>query len=380
MSPSTIAKIEPIPIGYPVPNGPYGSSRGLVAARRATLVRLTTSDGVVGWGEAFGSPAVVTACMDDIAPDLIGTPVDATSVWFTRYLQRSYHNTTGGPHITAASGIEIAMWDAFGRTLGVSVARLLGGRAREDVTAYASAGYVTQDKDLGRFRDQLAQALDGGFVGAKIKLGLGLSEDRRRAEVAHELLGTDGRLAVDVNGNYTADLARRLIEQLSDLNLLWVEEPVPPEDVSGLAMLRRLGVPLAAGEALYTRHGFAPLISGRLIDLAQPDVCKCGGLAEARVIAHLAQTWNVRVSPHVWGGVVGQAASLQLLASIPDYPHCEHAPEPMWFELDRGPNALRDELSTTPFLPHGGRIAIPDEPGLGVTVDESAVAHWRLDQ
>jgi len=139
-------------------------------------------------------------------------------------------------------------------------------------------------------------------------------------------------------------------------------------------------VPIAAGEAGYTRYGFRDLVAGGLLDIVQPDVCKCGGLGEARVIAHLAQTWNVRFSPHVWGGAIGQAAALQVLAAVPDYPHPEHAPEPLWLECDRRPNPLRDELVRIPVTATGGQVAIPDHPGLGVDIDEDTLQRLWSDR
>jgi D-galactarolactone cycloisomerase len=112
----------------------------------------------------------------------------------------------------------------------------------------------------------------------------------------------------------------------------------------------------------------------------QPDVSKCGGISEARVIAHLAQTWNVRFSPHVWGGAISQAASVQLLASVPNYPHTDHQPEPVWFEVDRGRNALRDELASVPLRRSGTDVLVPQGPGLGIEIDEEAVSKLRSDR
>ena len=377
---ATVRRVEPIPVTYSLPEGGYGSARGRVRERQSTLVRLTTDDGVIGWGEAFGPPPAVCALVAEAAHVVVGTALDAITPWVTRALLQQYHRSHSGLHVAAIGAVETAMWDAHGRTLGMSVGRLLGGRARDSVTAYASTGYVTRTRDLGEYRDALVAAVEEGFGAAKVKLGLGLREDRRRADVAREVLGDDRELMLDFNGNYTADLAAIVMRDLRDLRPAWVEEPVPPEDLDGLARLRSTGVPLAGGEAVYTRYGFRPLVSGALLDVLQPDVCKTGGIAEARVIAHLAQCWNVRFSPHVWGSGVGQAAALQLLSSVPDYPHPEVAPEPMWFELDRGANDLREELVVEPARCVAGEVAIPDRPGLGVDVDEDALARLRSDR
>lgn len=377
---STVKAIESVPVAYPLGERAYGSARGRVQRRESTLVRLTTDDGFTGWGEAFGPAGIVPSLVEEVSPLVLGGDLDRITPWVTKALQQHYHRGYGGLHVAAIGGIETAMWDAHGRTLGISVSRLLGGRAREYVDAYASTGYVTASRDDGEFRAMVAEAVAAGFGAAKVKLGLGLRADRRRAELAREALGPERRLMVDFNGNYTADVAVRVMHALRELDIAWVEEPVPPEDVAGLARLRHTGVPIAAGEAVYTRHGFRALVADGLVDVVQPDVCKTGGLGEARVIAHLAQTWNLRFSPHVWGTAVGQAAALQLLGNVPDYPHPDIAPEPLWFEVDRGANALRDALVVDPPRVENGVVRIPDRPGLGIDVDDEALARWRTDQ
>ncbi len=380
MSDPTIREVQAIPLAHDLgPGNAYGSARGRVSARTTTLVRLVTSEGVVGWGECFGPPVVMVPLVEELGESLVGQPVDRIEPFLAQILQSGYHRTTGGLHVFALSGVEIAMWDAWGRTLGVSVGRLLGGRARDEVIAYASTGYVTADLDVGAYAQTITAAVEEGFKGAKVKIGLGYSRDRQRAEVAREHLGDHRYLMVDFNSNYTADVALRVLESLYELDIHWAEEPVPPEDLAGFRRLRNLRTPLAGGEALCTRSGFREIVSGRLLDIVQPDVCKCGGLSEARAIANLARTWNVRLSPHTWGGAISQAATLQLLASIPDYPHTEHAPAPLWFEFDRGTNRLREDLLDTPFRLQDGYLSIPDEPGLGVEVDVTAVEALRMD-
>jgi D-galactarolactone cycloisomerase len=375
---TAVQALEAIPLRYRLRDGGYGSSRGIVAARETTLVHLRTSDGVDGWGEAWGPPLSTVPLIDELAEGLVGTPLDGPVPFVTNRLHQHYHRG-GGLFAAALSGVEIALWDALGRTLDVSVATLLGGRAHEHVTPYASAGYVTPDRDVERFREALTEAADG-FAGAKIKCGLGVNEDLERTSVAREVLGPDRALMVDYNGNYTADQAIASACALRDLNITWLEEPLPPDDVEGLRLLRATSMPISTGEALYTRAPFRRLVTDRLVDFVQPDVTKVGGLAEARAICELARAWNVRVSPHVWGGGVGLSAVLQLLASIPDYPHTLNTPQPLWLELDRGDNALRELVLSSPLKPEGGRLAVPTGPGLGIDVDGEAVEGLRVDR
>lgn len=375
---ATVSAVEAIPLSYRLKGGGYGSSRGIVAARETTLVRLQTSDGVVGWGEAWGPPLTTVALINELSQGLVDTTLDAPVPFVAHRLQQHYHRG-GGLFAAALSGVEIALWDAMGRTLDVNVATLLGGRAREHVTPYASAGYVLPDRNLEKFRAALTEAT-AGFAGAKIKCGLGVGEDVERASVAREVLQESRALMVDFNGNYTADQASASASALHDLHVAWIEEPLPPDDVDGLRLLRGGQVPLATGEALYTRAPFRRLVTDRLVDFVQPDVTKVGGLAEARAICELARAWNVRVSPHVWGGGVGLAAVLQLLASVPDYPHTTNTPEPLWLEFDRGDNALRELVLTEQLRPQDGLLAVPNGPGLGVDVDGEAVERLRADR
>lgn len=368
-----IRSVQAIPLRYPLED-PYGSARGIVSARQTTLVRLETEDGIVGWGESFGPTRVLVPLIQEVAAGLPGTYLDAPVPFVTNQLQQHYHRG-GGLHAAAVSGVEIAIWDALGRSLGVSVATLLGGRARETVTPYASGGYARKERPIGVFADELQQH-SVGMAGAKIKCGFGEAEDRERVLAARSVLGPSAALMVDFNGNYSADQAKRSIEAISEAGLTWLEEPLAPEDIDGLRLLSPRNVALATGEALYTRHPFRRLITERMVDIVQPDVTKIGGLSEAKMVCEMARTWGVRVSPHVWGGAIALSATVQLLASIPDYPHTVFSPEPQWLELDCGDNGLRDLLAT-PLYPVDGTIAVPTGPGLGVEVDEEAINRYR---
>ena len=376
-----IRTIEPIPLRYEVPE-PYGSARGMSAARVTCLVRLESDEGLIGVGEAYGPPLVVAAHVRELAPLFLGQdPFDRERGW-AEAVNGRYHWGRTGPHIGALSGIETACWDLMGKAVGRPAAKLLGGWNRDAVTAYGSTGYFTEAPD--GFRRQVERAAAEGFRRLKIKCGAGVADDLARIDLAFEIGGHDLELLVDLNGNYTADLALRLCRELEGRRIGWLEEPVPPEDLNGYARLREgTTVPLAGGEAEALRVGFRDLITRRLVDVVQPDVTSCGGLGEARAIVQMAQTWNVRFSPHVWGGAVALAASLQLCAAVPLYPHAPHTTReavPILFEYDRGPNALREELLTQPFAVSGDRISIPTGPGLGVEVNWDTVERYRIDR
>lgn len=374
----TVESISAIPLRYPLGSERYGSSRGLVGARETTLVHLRTSDGVEGWGECFGPTPAVVPLVHELAEQLRGATLDAPGGFVTSQLQQHYHRG-GGLHAAALSGLDTAMWDALGKTLDVSVATLLGGQTRQFVVPYASCGYVRQEQTLTGFAEEFANSA-AGYRAAKIKCGFGTATDAERAAAARQVLGTEAALMVDFNGNYSADQARAAIRAMEASAPAWVEEPLAPDDVEGLRLLRSVDVALATGEALYTRAPFRRLITERLIDVVQPDITKIGGLSEASAVCDMARSWGVRVSPHVWGGGIALAAAVQLISSIPDYPHTSNVPEPIWLELDRGANGLRDELVVEPLHPEGGVIAVPHKPGLGVEIDEVALARLREDR
>ncbi|HET9017740.1 MAG TPA: mandelate racemase/muconate lactonizing enzyme family protein [Thermomicrobiaceae bacterium] len=376
-----IRSVEAIPLRYDVPE-PYGSARGTSAARVTCLVRLESNEGLTGVGEAFGPPLVVAAHVRELAPLFLDRdPFDREVMW-AEAVNGRYHWGRTGPHVGALSGIETACWDLMGRATGLPAAKLLGGWSRDAVAVYGSTGYFMEAPD--GFQRQVEGAVEEGFRRVKIKCGAGLDVDLARIALAFEIGGAGLELLVDLNGNYTADLALRLCRELEGRRVGWLEEPVPPEDLDGYARVRDgTSVPLAGGEAESLRVGFRELISRRLVDVVQPDVTSCGGLGEARAIVQLAQTWNVRFSPHVWGGGVSLAAALQLCAAVPAYPHApalDREASPILLEYDRGPNALRDELLSEPLAVDGERIAVPRGPGLGVTVDWEAVERYRIDR
>ena len=373
----TVSRIQTFPLEFVLPDGGHGASKSRPSARTATLVKVTTSDGVVGWGESFGPPRLIAEFVRDAARFVVGKPVDRREgVWLDR-LTRSYHLTGAGPQVLAFSGIDMAMWDAQARGYGVPVSALLGGRMRDEVRAYASTGFFHEAGDSGPLRAYVEEAVAEGFTAAKIKIGGGLRDDVERATIARELLGDDGLLMVDYNTNATLDVALRSLAAIAPLDIHWAEEPLLPDD-TGWPLLRSAGISLAAGEAQYTRHGFRDQIAARRVDIVQPNLSVCGGFTEAKAIVALATSFHVRVAPHVWGTGVLLAATLQLIASLPDLPFGERMPYPPLLELDRGENPLRDGVLRQPIAATAGVVTIPSGPGIGVDVDEAALSQWLI--
>jgi D-galactarolactone cycloisomerase len=375
-----IRDIRLIPLRFELKGDqPYGMARALAPARQATIVEVLTEDGVVGLGEAWGAAATVQAALEGIKGFYLGRTLWQREHVVGEILGRLYHLGIQNPMMAAISGIDLAIHDALGRTLGVPVADLLGGRVREAIPCYASDGYLSRDP-ANQLEHQLARFADQGFPGCKIKIGLHPRSDAERCHIVREILGEEPLLLLDVNGNYTVDLTLESMRRTERFDVHFYEEPLPPQDFEGYKHLaRRAPVAVATGEALYTVFDFARLLQDRAADLVQPDLTLVGGFGEARKIATLCQIHNVRYSPHVWGGAVGLAAAVHLLAALPDWPHTDHVPYPRLLEYDVGENPLRDELLTEPLRPKDGMIPVPAGPGLGIELDPDAVARHRLD-
>jgi D-galactarolactone cycloisomerase len=207
---------------------------------------------------------------------------------------------------------------------------------------------------------------------------MGIDSDAERAATARRAIGDDIFLAVDANANYTADLALESMRRMAPHRIEWFEEPLKPYDYGGYAFLRSRGImPVAAGEAHYMVHDFLRLLKGQCIDIAQPAVCACGGLDEARRIAELCRLYGTRVVPAAWSSGVGLVAAIHYAASLlPN--HVEFDPKPQFVEFDAEENALRDEILTEPVRIRNGKFAVSEAPGLGLQLNEDAVRHYTV--
>lgn len=375
----TIERLEFIGLEYVMPpEKAFGMSRAIGNRRMGGLVKITTDAGVVGVGESFGEPRVTKAYFDMVQPLFRGRSIYDFDQVEAGIRNRMYHLGAQNQLTACLSGINLALYDAIGKTHGMRVCDLIGGCAASALPVYASTGFFSNDP-ANQLEHQMAEVKAHPYLGAKIKIGRGPADDAARCKLARDMLGEKALLIVDVNGNYTVDLALASIRAIERYDIHWLEEPLPPGDLKGYAELRaRSPIPIAAGEAHYTMRDFRLLIEGRCIDIVQPSIPTVGGLTEAKRIATLAQATNLRVSPHAWGGAVGLTAALHLVASLPPSPHGDNIPYPTLVEYDMSDNPLRSRLLATPLVLREGRLMLPDGPGLGVTLDESVVAQYRV--
>jgi D-galactarolactone cycloisomerase len=356
---------------------PFAYSQAWYRRRGAMLVEITTEDGIVGWGEAFGPPELTAPIVAWLAPLLLGQDALAREALWQALYNRLRDHGQRGLVVEAISAIDIALWDIAGHALGLPVHRLMGGPLRLEVEAYATGFYRRErDDHLAYLTAEAAQRIDEGFRTLKLKTGWGLAEDIALTRAFRAAIGPEIGLLVDCNHAYDAPAAIAFGRAVADCDIGWFEEPVPPEDLDGYVEVKRgQPIPVAGGEASFTRWGFRAMIQRRAADILQPDVAACGGISELKKIADMASAFGVRVNPHVWGTGVALAASLHLLAVLPDNPPGLF-PRPPLLELDRSPHPVRDALLEAPLLAERGRMRVPDGPGLGIAVDRAALARF----
>lgn len=392
MPQTTIAEIKTFILRSPLGSRRFYSSQAMFPERNSLLVRITTSDGIVGWGEGgqYGPPEPPAACIDRVlAPRLIGRPATEPVRTFEELYAFSRDFGQKGAYIEALSAIDIALWDIWGKATGQPVHALLGGAFRTAVPAYGTGCYYPDYfDDTDRMMTALADEVRGykaaGVSAIKIKVGLLPVEiDAERVAVVREAVGPRTRLMADANHAYNATTAIRMGRALEKHGVLWFEEPVPPEDRAGYRRVRdALDIAIAGGECEFTRFGFRDLLLERCVDIAQPDICASGGFSEWQKIIALTSSFGVLTIPHVWGSGIAVAAALHAIATAPPMPYTAHGVplqnEPM-VEFDRTHNPLRDDLLTKPFELADGRLPVPCGPGLGVEVDEEKLAAFTAD-
>ena len=364
---------------------PFAFSQGWVTQRSATLVRVTTENGLQGWGEAFAQglepPEIAAAAIEHaLKPLLVGeSALDIAVLWNTMYSRTRDYGRKGSV-VAAISAVDTALWDIAGHFYQQPVYQLLGGASRTSVKPYATGFYrINGQNESARLADEAVQHAAAGFTAMKVKLGFGLRDDIEVMQsIGEALADPDIELMVDTNHAYGRRDARYLGEMLEQYKLRWYEEPVVPEDIDGYAELRQvLNVPIAGGENEHTCYGFNTLFQHNAVDIAQPDIGSCGGISAARDVAVLAQANGVMVNPHVWGSAIAQAASLQLLAWLPVTHHSLFAAEPI-LEYDLSSHPFRQDLVTEPVIMQNGIVQVPNGPGLGIEVRMDTIEQHRV--
>lgn len=335
-----------------------------------TLLAVFTDVGLTGWGSVFTNDELVRGALrvleplylgeNPLEPERVSEKLHANTFWMGR----------GGTITHTVSGIDIALWDILGRATGQPVGRLLGGRYRSRVRPYASLLMC----EPGALADQLSGIRAQGFRAFKIGWGpfgrCGFATDEAIVRAARDAVGPGSLLMVDAgasDGSWPQEYkwAARTARMLADYDVYWFEEPLPPDNLHDYVLLRNTSpVPIAGGEVLTRRQSFIPWLEQRAFDIVQPDVTKVGGISEERRIAWMAEEHGVRFIPHGWNTALGLAADLHLASALRNTDLVEY--------LTGSP--FIDDLPGTPWkLDSDGMLAVPDGPGLGISLNLDAV-------
>ena len=353
----------------------FGPSTAMYPYRTILLVKLETDEGLVGWGETAPIGAVQAMIEKHLGPSLIGKdPVQHRQLW-----RQMWGPNFGNP--LAVAGIDIALHDLWGKALGVPITALYGGQLRDRVAAYASAMNYQEGLDAEEhYPLEAVECLERGFHALKMRLGgLPMARDIAAATAVREAVGPDVRLMADGNGAYSLATSIKMGRALEELDFYWFEEPLPQPNHAGYEVLvNTLDVAIAGGEGLGARHEFKNLLDRRAVDIVQPDVSLCGGFAECLFVSEMAQLYAIPSMPHCWGGAIVVAATVQLLALLPDASWARTTEVPM-LEMDNAENPFRDELAGSQLhIGKDGMVAVPTAPGLGIEIDEAMVRRYAI--
>lgn len=357
-------------------------SQGSVEQRAAVIVEITTDSGVTGWGECLchglQPPEIAAAFIQFSLKSIIlgRDPFDVEVLWEEMY-NRTRPYGTAGAAVNAISGVDIAIWDVIGRASNQPIHKLLGGAFRTSVEPYATGFYRSTSKSYPETAIIEAKSyLEKGFKGMKLKIGFGVEEDIRFIYSMRDAVGQQVKLMADANCAYNSGSARRILFECREADIYFFEELLAPEDMEGYQRLRNLTTAyMAAGENIFGKIGYRHWIAQGALDILQPDLCSSGGFTECKKIAAIAQAWNTRVIPHVWGSGIGLAASLQFIATLPPAPLSAHPEEPM-LEYDQSSHPFRNDLIYHAISLNQGKVNIPQEAGIGVNVDREVIKEY----
>ena len=348
--------------------------------RLICIVKITTDEGLVGWGEGYGPATVLRAGVEFLKPLLIGQdPLLTETIWQTMY-RRTLDYARRGILMASVSAIDIALWDLKGKILEQPIHVLLGGKKRDRIRPYATGMYFSREVDnVGQaLAEEALYYKESGFTYMKMKVGLGIEEDLRNIQAVKKAIGYEVNLMVDANHAYGYVEALKLVQEMHTYEIYWFEEPLSPEDYAGYARLRTQSpVLIAAGECEYLRFGFQQLFTQACVDIAQPDVCAAGGISEVKKIMDMAYTFGVDVVTHSWGTGIALNAALQLLSNMDIGPGRMHERDAL-VELDFTENKLREELIFPKIQVQGGYLHPSDQPGLGIEINEEIIQQYQL--
>ena len=362
-----IADVKAYPMSHKLaPEDIVDLGLGRTVKRDTVIVKVTTDDGIVGFGESHHgrSPGAVAHLANTTLRQLVlGMDAsDVVGVWARIYKMQLGSHGMGAATSIAMSGIDMALWDIRGKAAGWPVYKLLGGSCRP-IPAYAG-GVALGFQQPDALVDEIRPLVESGYKAVKLRLGDSPARDLERVAAVRKAFGDELTILVDANTGYNVADVRQVMPGLEANNVGWLEEPFPAHDHRSYSIAATFGsVPLAAGENHYTRFEFTRVIEDRIIQILQPDLSKSGGITELLRIAAMASAWKLPINPHTATSALNMAASIHFLASI------ENAG---YFEGDVSTsNPFREQLGSTPYtMDSEGNVRPLEKPGIGIEVDE----------
>jgi galactonate dehydratase len=345
------------------------------------FVKVDTDEGIHGWGECYTQAdrdIQVTAHVDQLKRYLIGR--DPTNIkHFTQMAYDDFAGRRGAMDLySAISGIEHALWDVTGKSLGAPVHKLLGGACRDKIRVYAN-GWSEGAKTPSALVERASEVIEMGFTALKFDPIPGpwrtfVSKDVERqtienVQAVRQAVGPDVDVLVEMHRRLAPTHAVRIARAIEEYQPFWYEEPVLAENIGALAAAKReINIPVVTGEELYTKFEFREVFEKSAADIINPDVCNVGGILELKEIAAMAEPYFVVVSPHNYNSTtVGLAATIQCSTCIPNFLITEY-----FVNLE----SFGQSIARNPFQVENGYIKVPDAPGLGIDLDEQALARY----
>ncbi|HEY1215249.1 MAG TPA: mandelate racemase/muconate lactonizing enzyme family protein [Bryobacteraceae bacterium] len=352
-----------------------------------THVRIYTDAGLIGQGESTDAAVGSAALIRSFRRGLVGQdPLNVEALWERIRTSGVFAGAQGGQYTTALTGVEIALWDLAGKALGLPVYQLLGGKFRDKVRIYCDSG--RDDVLTPESEKKIDWIKSQGFTAMKVDLDDAGDPNRfdrvnwtaNNAEIdrmvkwvdhVKSMIPASMDFACDMHGRYDAPTGKKVAKVLEPFRLLWLEEPVPPEDIDALVDIRHsTTTPICVGENIYMRWGYKEIFERRAADIIMPDIQKAGGLAESKKIADMAHAYEIPFAPHCVVSPIGQMASAHVCASVPNFLVCEWH----WIDnLDTWKNFVQEGE-----IIQKGYITVTDRPGLGVEMNEEAAKKVQI--
>jgi len=345
------------------------------------FVEITTSEGIIGVGEACNWPGDLTieAGIRELKRVLIGQdPMNIEKIWADMYRLTSPHGLSG-VIMTSMSGIDQALWDIRGKVLGAPVWQLLGGECRREVKVYSHA-HGDSPKKLA---EHSSKVVSEGYKAVKFdpfrvdpythsSSLADIKSSIEKVRAVREAVGWNVEIMIEAHGKFNAHTAIKVGKKLEKYEPFFFEEPVPPENVDAMVKVaQHLDLPIATGERIYTKFGFRLLLEKEAVDILQPDVARTGGITEMKKIAAMAEAYYVPLAPHNPNGPLANYANVNLLAAIPNCSILEWVRNnPPW----------ANEIVTPPLIPKNGFVEVSDRPGIGGSLNKALVEKHLFDE